>query len=153
MQPPPAPASVVLREKLDAAERLVRHLTDACFAAWAGIHSSHANGSTRAAKVLMDCSYVASTTARLLAHAEEYQLHMLAMQVAVCRRVARQCAQVCDDHRSSPMTACARSANIAALACSELLGLLWDGRIGPIPDADEAPIAEGTPPARAASEN
>ena len=142
MTPPPAPESAVLREKLDGAERLVRHLTDACFAAWAGIHSSQTAGSTRAAKVLMDCSYVASTTARLLAHSDEYQLHMIAMQVAVCRRVAKQCAQVCDDQRSPPMVACARSANTAALACGEVLGLLWDDRTGPIPDAEDEPVAE-----------
>ena len=137
----PVPESTLLREKLDGAERLVRHLTDACFAAWAGIHSSRASGVTRAASILMDCSYVASTTARLLSHSDEYQLHMLAMQVAVCRRVARQCAQICDDHEGAPMLACARSARVAATSCNDLLGFLWDSKVGPIPDADEAPIS------------
>ena len=142
MVSPRPPESALLREKLDGSERLVRNLTDACFAAWAGIHTARTSGVTRAAKVLMDCSYVASTTARLLAHADEYQLHMLAMQVAVCRRVARQCAQVCDDQQGAPMIACATSARTAAAACNDLLGLLWDSRIGPMPETDEIPVEQ-----------
>ncbi len=115
-----------LREKLDGAERAARRLADACFGAW-GTLDHHAPGIARISNLVMDCSYVASTTSRLLSHADEYQLHLISMHVAVCRRVARQTEHVCDEHGANPvLRACADAARLAIRAFDDLLGLVWD---------------------------
>ena len=114
----------LLREKLDSSERAARQLADACFAAW-GTLGARSSGVSRAANLLMDCSYVASATARLLCHADDYQLHTLSMHVAVCRRVARQCADVCEQ-QANAMSACAATARAAVASFSDLLAFLWD---------------------------
>ena len=122
---PPAPAHV--RDTLDAAERAARQLADACFAAWDAMVNAGGAIATRNAHSVMDASYVASTTARLIAHAEQYQLHLIAMQVAVCRRVAARCAGLCKDSPLPTVSACAKVSRGAVSACNEVLRILWDG--------------------------
>jgi hypothetical protein len=117
--------SLLLREKLDASERAARQLADACFGAW-GTLDHRASGVGRTANLIMDCSYVSSTSARLLSHADEYQLHLLSMHVAVCRRVARQTEHICADHADPMLSACAGAARLAIVAFNDLLGFLWD---------------------------
>jgi hypothetical protein len=115
-----------LREKLEASERAARQLADACFGAW-GTLDHHAPGSARMANLIMDCSYVASTTARLLSHADDHQLHVLSMHVAVCRRIAQDAERLCDEHVTDPMLrACIATSRVAVRAFNDLLGLLWD---------------------------
>ena len=124
-----------LREKLDAAERAARTLADACFGAW-GTLDHHAPGTARMANLIMDCSSVASTTARLLSHADDYQLHLLSMHVAVCRRIARDTERICDEHGANPMLhACVDASRLAFRAFNDLLGLLWDVGRERTPDA------------------
>jgi hypothetical protein len=118
-----------LRATLDAAERATRQLADACFAAWDRLITGSVPGLSRQANGVMDCSYVASTTARLIAHADEYQLHLVAMQIAVCRRVALRCVTVCERADAQGLASCARAAQVCANACGEVLRILWDGRL------------------------
>lgn len=134
-----------LQAQLEATERTARRLSDAAFAAWDALINRRAPGTSGAANVLMDGSYVASTTARLVSHAADYQLHVLAMQAAVCRRIARRCAELCDREQGAAMATCASVARACAAACDELLGLLWDGSLAEaVRDEEEAaaPISE-----------
>jgi hypothetical protein len=110
-------------------------MADACFAAWDATVSQRLAGPTRLPNVLMDAHYVASTTGRLCAHAEEYQLHMVTMMAAVCRRTARTCAQRCESEPGLPWSTCASAARACANACDGLLRMLWDGVA--LDDADE----------------
>jgi hypothetical protein len=132
---PPPPDAPQLRAVLDAVERRARQMADACFAAWDASVSQRAAGSSRFANLLMDAHYVASTTARLCAHADDYQLHMITMMAAVCRRTARRCAQRCEGEPGLPMATCVSAARASANACDELLRMLWDGV--PLDDASE----------------
>ncbi|HTJ43513.1 MAG TPA: hypothetical protein VL463_15520 [Kofleriaceae bacterium] len=118
-----------VRDKLDATERAARQLGDACFAAWDALINGSGAVASRNAHAVMDASYVASTTARLIAHADQYQLHMIAMQIAVCRRVASRCATICKDHPDPTVNACARVARAAVASCNDVLRLLWDGAL------------------------
>jgi hypothetical protein len=111
--------SAALREKLDAAERACRAFSDACFAAWDSVVGGGARA-TRDAHLIMDGCYIATATSRVVAHWDAYQLHMVAMQVAVCRRAATRCAQV---------NQCAAPARACALACAQVLQMLWDGSV------------------------
>ncbi len=116
-----------MREKLEASERAARQLADACYAAWGTINQGVA-GAGRTANLIMDCSYVASATARLLAHSDEYQLHSVAMLVAVCRRVARRCAKACEEHPGSALALCARTASQTVAIFDDLIQFLWNTR-------------------------
>lgn len=133
------PASPQLRTLLEAGERAMRQLADACFGAWDKIVTG-GPGSSRLANGIMDCSYVASTSARLVAHSDDYQLHMIAMQIGVCRRVAARCASACERDDDKTLAACAHAARACERACNDVLALLWDGRlaaIGAAADEDE----------------
>jgi hypothetical protein len=117
-----------LRDRFVASQRVARQLADACFAAWGTINVS-APGFGRPAALIMDCSYVASATARLLAHADQYRLDLLAINLVVCERVARQCAVVCDAQPGPTMVACANAALEAARAFEAVLTSLWDAAV------------------------
>ena len=117
------------RELVDRSERVARQLADACFAAWGTIDRA-APGTTRTANLIMDCSYLASTTARLLGHADEYPPHLLAMHVEVCRGVARQCQRTCDGHPDLMLASCAHAAWLAVRGFDELLADLGHSRAG-----------------------
>ena len=138
----------VAREKVEAAAKRSRQFADACYAAWGSMNTG--NGAmTRTANVIMDCSYIASGTARLLSHSDEYQLHALAMQVAVCRRLAKRIAQLSAEPNAI-VADCARAARHAIESYDDLLNLLWEtSRVRPPtvgdrldelvePDADES---------------
>ena len=112
LDPAMSPTQLVLRDKLHAAERTTRQLADASYAAWGSIDQAARSGS-RAANLIMDCSYVASATARLLGHADEYSLQTLAMNLGLCLRVARRCARVCEEQDTPSLRACARAARAA----------------------------------------
>ena len=138
---------VVAQERIEVAERHSRQLADACYAAWT--LANVASGSpSRTANVIMDCSYIASATARLLSHHDEHHRRAVAMQVAVARRLARHIAQVCWQHPSPALLACAGAARQAIESYDELLKLLAealrarrsiDSDIAIVlPDADES---------------
>lgn len=133
-----------LQDQLDATERTARRLSDAAFAAWDALINQRAPGTAGLANVLMDGSYVASTTARLVSHAAEYQLHVLAMQAAVCRRIARRCVEVCEREQGPTMATCAGVARACAAACDELLAILWDGSLADAVRDEEAADAPVT---------
>ena len=116
---------VIAYERIEVAERDSRQLADACYAAW--ILANDASGShSRAASLIMDCSYVASATARLLSHHDEHHRRAVAMQIAVARRLARHIAQVCWQHPSPALLACAGAARHAVESYDEIMKLLSD---------------------------
>ena len=122
---PSSTYTFALRDRLETAERAARQLSDACFAAWGAI-DQQAPGLHRSANVIMDCSYMASATARLLSRPDEYQLQTIAMNVSVCRRVARRCLQVCEEQPALAFATCARAVRQTVDAFSALLHFLWD---------------------------
>jgi hypothetical protein len=128
-----------LVEAVKRAEDACRRLNDACVAATDALLASRAPRVHEASRFVMDCWHVANATARILGRFRDYEPRTLAMLVSACRQVAMQCAWACemsDDFGS--LDECARSCEVAAGACAELLSLLWDASRSPPDDGHGA---------------
>ena len=112
------------RERFEAAASASRRLADSCCAGWSSIAQS-CEASPQTANLIMDCSYVASAAARMLAHADEHALRDVAMLVEVARGLAKRIAQTCWEHpRPVVLLACAGAARGAIESYDAIAGLL-----------------------------
>jgi hypothetical protein len=74
---------------------------------------------------IMDCSYTAASTARILSRFDRHTLPVLLSMVDVCGRLARIGADTCEQQqRSPPLQSCGDVSRDCAMACSSLLGLI-----------------------------
>jgi len=102
-----------VREQFDAAASASRRLADSCCAGWSSIAQS-SEAPPQTANLIMDCSYVASAAARMLAHVDEHPLRDIVMLVEVAHGLARRIAQTAWEHpRPVVLLACAGAARNA----------------------------------------
>lgn len=74
---------------------------------------------------IMDCSYVASATARLLSRLDRHEPPTTAAMVEVCARVTVGCAERCaNQHASTALARCGEVARDCAQACAAMLAVV-----------------------------
>jgi hypothetical protein len=91
--------------------------------------------------LVMDCSYIASATARLLSRFDRQDVDVVVFQLEVCRRAATDAADACarPSHAPAALEACARHCRACARACADLLALF---RAQPVIVVEETAGAE-----------
>jgi hypothetical protein len=135
--PPPSPTG--FRSKLGRAaqgtprlQRAIAEAEEACrAAAGACMGFLQANGARSASDVdvcahlVMDCSYIAAATGRLLGRFDRHDPEVVMFQLEVCRRAAAACADSCHHRASSSpiLEVCSRLSRQCARSCAALLAL------------------------------
>jgi len=77
------------------------------------------------ANAVMDCSYVAASTARILSRFDRHGLDVVAFQVQVCLQSAEACVRSCAPYtREEALAKLARSSRACVDACASLLRVL-----------------------------
>lgn len=79
----------------------------------------------RCANAILDCSFVAAATARLISRVDRQPIETLIHQVEVCRRTAAICVDVCElPAGSSVLLSCADLSRDCVRSCDVLLRAL-----------------------------
>jgi hypothetical protein len=76
------------------------------------------------AHLIMDCSYIAAATGRLLGRFDRHDPEVVMFQLEVCRRAAAACADACQHRASSPiLEVCSRLSRQCSRSCAALLAV------------------------------
>ena len=126
-----------------ACEDACRKLAASCMTAAQAVNGWLYTDVEKYANHLMDCSYIASATARVLSRFERHDLDMVVFQVEVCQRAADLCAASCGGTRSTErLETCGTLSRECADACAALLRALGVHPVlkvgGPVPPGDDS---------------
>jgi len=85
----------------------------------------------RCANLVMDCSFLAGATARVLNGMDRHDLETVLHVVEACQRAAAACIQACERHGALPsLQVCVRHSQQCAEACRALIERLHAHRTG-----------------------
>jgi hypothetical protein len=118
------PGSHRLQRALTEAEEACRAAASACMSHLQASGAKQASDVDACAHLIMDCSYIAAATGRLLGRFDRQDPEVVMFQLEVCRRAAAACADACGHRVSTPiLEVCSRLTRQCARACAALLAL------------------------------
>jgi hypothetical protein len=120
----PAQTSPRLHRAVAEAEEACRSAAGACMGFLQASGAKSAADVDACAHLIMDCSYIAAATGRLLGRFDRHDPEVVMFQLEVCRRAAAACADACQHRASSPiLEVCSRLSRQCARSCAALLAV------------------------------